>query len=105
MLQIHRVRRHMLHLNASGETKQRGRQEKDIGYDKKGVEEDQGVSVAAQPGSVSASTLHRPTETHPSPKHSGLGNTTWDTQERTCHLLLSIKASLDLRSSDDCKSV
>lgn len=72
----------MLYLKASGEIKQMSQQEKEMGYDKKGVEEGQVLSVAAQweagippqPGSVLAQTLHRPTEKVPSPKHCRFTN-------------------------------
>lgn len=47
MLQIHRVR-HMLYFKASGERKQMGQQENEIGYDKKRVERGQVLSVVAQ---------------------------------------------------------
>lgn len=47
MLQIHKVR-HMLYFKTSGERKQMGQQENEIGYDKKRVERGQVLSVVAQ---------------------------------------------------------
>lgn len=67
-----------------------GWQEDEMGYDK-GVEEGQVLSVAAQQqqagnppqaGSALAQTLHRPTETAPSPKRWGFINTDLGRQER-----------------------
>lgn len=109
MLQTHRVR-HMLHLSASGERKQRGQQEEKLGCDQKRWKRTRGVGgcpaadrIPPQPGAASAPRSTAPQE--PTFPRARRGRQHDGTHERTPDLLPSTKARLGLRSPGDCQSV